>query len=125
MTVKTQVHIEVSTQYIAAQSNPNQGQYVFSYTIKISNNAAQDVTLKSREWRITDAEGKITRVAGEGVIGQQPTIAPGKSFSYTSGTVIATPVGMMEGHYLMFSEQGEQFRVPIPSFRLAIPNIIH
>ena len=125
MTVKTQVHIEVSTQYIAAQSNPNQGQYVFSYTIKISNNAAQDVTLKSREWRITDAEGKITRVAGEGVIGQQPTIAPGTSFSYTSGTVIATPVGMMEGHYLMFSEQGEQFRVPIPSFRLAIPNIIH
>ncbi|EAQ32353.1 MULTISPECIES: Co2+/Mg2+ efflux protein ApaG [Idiomarina] len=125
MTVKTQVHIEVSTQYIAAQSNPNQGQYVFSYTIKISNNAAQDVTLKSREWRITDAEGKITRVAGEGVIGQQPTIAPGKSFSYTSGTVIATPVGMMEGHYLMFSEQGEQFKVPIPSFRLAIPNIIH
>ena len=98
---------------------------MFSYTIKISNNAAQDVTLKSREWRITDAEGKITRVAGEGVIGQQPTIAPGKSFSYTSGTVIATPVGMMEGHYLMFSEQGEQFKVPIPSFRLAIPNIIH
>ena len=125
MTVKTQVQIEVTTQYIAAQSNPSQGQYVFSYTITISNNAAHDVTLKSREWRITDAEGKVTRVAGEGVIGQQPCITPGDSFTYTSGTVIATPVGMMEGHYVMLSEQGEQFKVAIPSFRLALPHIIH
>ncbi|PYE33755.1 uncharacterized protein affecting Mg2+/Co2+ transport [Idiomarina fontislapidosi] len=125
MTVKTQIKIDVTTQYIAAQSNPRQGQYVFSYTITISNHAPHNVTLKSREWRITDAEGKVTRVAGEGVIGQQPCIAPGESFTYTSGTVIATPVGMMEGHYLMHSNQGEPFKVAIPSFRLAIPNIIH
>ena len=125
MTVKTQIKIDVTTQYIAAQSNPRQGQYVFSYTITISNHAPHNVTLKSREWRITDAEGKVTRVAGEGVIGQQPCIAPGESFTYTSGTVIATPVGMMEGHYLMNSNQGEPFKVAIPSFRLAIPNIIH
>lgn len=124
MTVSN-ITVEVKTQYLAAQSNPDAGQYVFSYTITITNQSNQLAQLLAREWRITDADNKITRVAGDGVVGQQPKLAAGESFSYTSGTVLATPIGTMEGHYLMIDEQGKQFTAPIPSFRLAIPNIIH
>ena len=122
MTV-SKIEIDVKTQYLAAQSNPDAGQYVFSYTITITNESSQLVQLLAREWRITDADNKITRVAGDGVVGQQPKLEAGESFS--SGTVLATPIGTMEGHYLMIDAQGEQFKTPIPSFRLAIPNIIH
>ncbi|WP_224798137.1 Co2+/Mg2+ efflux protein ApaG [Idiomarina abyssalis] len=124
MTV-SKIEIDVKTQYLAAQSNPDAGQYVFSYTITITNESSQLVQLLAREWRITDADNKITRVAGDGVVGQQPKLEAGESFSYTSGTVLATPIGTMEGYYLMIDAQGEQFKTPIPSFRLAIPNIIH
>jgi ApaG protein len=119
------IHIDVQTQYLEAQSNPDAGQYVFSYTITITNHSEQPVQLLSREWRITDADHKITRVAGDGVVGQQPTLQSGESFSYTSGTVLATPIGTMEGHYVMTDAQGAEFKAPISSFRLAIPNIIH
>ena len=124
MTV-SKIEIDVKTQYLAAQSNPDASQYVFSYTITITNESSQLVQLLAREWRITDADSKITRVAGDGVVGQQPKLEAGEAFSYTSGTVLATPIGTMEGHYLMIDAQGEQFKTPIPSFRLAIPNIIH
>lgn len=119
------IHIDVQTQYLAAQSNPDAGQYVFSYTITITNHSEQPVQLLSREWRITDADHKITRVAGDGVVGQQPRLESDESFSYTSGTVLATPIGTMEGHYVMMDAQGVEFKAPISSFRLAIPNIIH
>ncbi|EKE87474.1 Co2+/Mg2+ efflux protein ApaG [Idiomarina xiamenensis] len=122
---KDNIDIDVKTQYLAAQSSPEQQQYVFAYTITITNNGSQPVQLLNREWRITDADTKVTRVAGDGVVGQQPQIAPGESFSYTSGTVLATPVGTMEGYYGMTAEDGEAYRVAIPSFRLAVPNILH
>ena len=124
MSVET-IEIKVKTQYLSAQSAPEQNQYVFAYTITITNHGETPVQLLNREWRITDADHKITRVAGEGVVGQQPQIAPGESFSYTSGTVLATPIGSMQGSYGMIDAQGESFQVTIPSFRLAIPNILH
>ena len=119
------VAIEVRTQYLAAQSNPEQNQYVFAYTITITNQSEQTVQLLDRDWKIVDADHKITRVAGDGVVGKQPQIAPGESFSYTSGTVLATPIGSMQGHYGMLAATGEAFKAEIPSFRLAVPNILH
>ncbi|WP_258808328.1 Co2+/Mg2+ efflux protein ApaG [Pseudidiomarina sp. CB1] len=117
--------IDVKTHYLAAQSDPDKGQYVFAYTITITNQGEQSVQLLNRAWRITDADHKITRVAGDGVVGEQPHIAPGESFSYTSGTVLATPIGTMEGHYGMVNADGSKFEAKIPSFRLAVPNILH
>lgn len=119
------ISIDVKTHYLAAQSDPEQGQYVFAYTITITNQGDQSVQLLNRAWRITDADHKITRVAGDGVVGEQPHIAPGESYSYTSGTVLATPIGTMEGHYGMISADGSKFEAKIPSFRLAVPNILH
>lgn len=119
------IEIDVKTQYLNAQSVPSEGQYVFAYTITITNNGEHPVQLMNRSWQITDADHKITRVAGDGVVGQQPKIAAGDSFTYTSGTVIATPLGMMHGHYGMVTHTGDQFIVEIPSFRLAVPNILH
>lgn len=120
-----QVEISVTTQYLPAQSAPEQQQYVFAYTITIHNSGDVPVQLLNRAWQITDANHKITRVAGDGVVGQQPLIAAGESYSYTSGTVLATPLGSMQGHYGMVDNQGDLFQVEIPSFRLAIPNILH
>ncbi|WP_258241064.1 Co2+/Mg2+ efflux protein ApaG [Pseudidiomarina homiensis] len=119
------IAIDVKTHYLAAQSDPDKGQYVFAYTITITNQGEQSVQLLNRAWRITDADHKITRVAGDGVVGEQPHIAPGESFSYTSGTVLATPIGTMEGHYGMVNADGRKFEAKIPSFRLAVPNILH
>ncbi|KFZ30367.1 heavy metal transporter [Pseudidiomarina salinarum] len=119
------IDISVTTQYLASQSVPADNQYVFAYTITITNNGTDSVQLIDRAWQITDAERKVTRVAGEGVVGQQPKLAPGETFSYTSGTVLATPLGSMQGHYGMIDSKGESFKVAIPSFRLAVPNILH
>ncbi|MDX1525576.1 MULTISPECIES: Co2+/Mg2+ efflux protein ApaG [Pseudidiomarina] len=121
----SKISITVTTQYLAAQSVAADEQYMFAYTITIENQSTETVQLLKRSWKITDAEHKITRVAGDGVVGQQPQLAPGESFSYTSGTVLATPIGTMEGFYTMKGSKGELFDVQIPSFRLAIPNIIH
>ena len=119
------IRIEVKTHYLAAQSVPDKGQYVFAYTITIHNDGETPVQLLNRAWKITDADHKITRVAGDGVVGEQPEIGPGDAYSYTSGTVLATPIGSMEGHYGMVDTKGEKFTVEIPSFRLAVPNILH
>ncbi|KFZ28505.1 heavy metal transporter [Pseudidiomarina atlantica] len=119
------IRIEVKTHYLAAQSAPDNGQYVFAYTITIHNDGDAEVQLLNRAWKITDADHKITRVAGDGVVGEQPKIAAGESYSYTSGTVLATPIGSMEGHYGMVDVNGTKFTVEIPSFRLAVPNILH
>ena len=119
------VEVSVTSQYLAAQSAPDNQQYVFAYTITIHNSGEMPVQLLNRAWQITDANHKITRVAGDGVVGQQPLIAPGESYSYTSGTVLATPIGSMQGHYGMVDQNGELFQVEIPSFRLAVPNILH
>lgn len=125
MSQSSNIQIQVKTQYLSAQSIPDSGQYVFSYTITVVNKGSSEVQLLSREWHIVDANNKVTRVAGEGVVGQKPVISASDSFSYTSGTVLATPIGTMQGHYLMIDADGQHFKVDIPSFRLAIPNIIH
>ena len=129
----TQVDINVVTTYLATHSRPDQGQYTFAYTITISNHGAVPLQLMSRHWIITDAEDDVQEVRGEGVIGEQPVIAPGKSFRYTSGATLATPVGCMEGSYTMVVRKtgapGRNadggFDVPIPAFSLHTPTALH
>jgi ApaG protein len=120
-------HIDVSVQpaYIAEQSDPHQGHYVFSYTVTILNTGAIPAKLLTRHWIITDGDGQVQEVKGDGVIGEQPYLKPGEGFQYTSGTFMNTPVGTMQGSYQMLADDGETFDAIIPSFRLSIPNILH
>ena len=119
------VTVEVETFYIAAQSDPAAERYVFAYTITIRNHSSDTVRLLRRYWLITDANGKQTEVEGDGVVGEQPQLAPGSSYRYTSGAVLETPVGNMQGHYEMETLQQERFHAAIPLFRLAMPNILN
>lgn len=119
------IEVKVSTRYLEGQSSPEQNQFVFAYSIEIHNRSSHPVRLLTREWNISDADGKLTHVAGDGVVGQQPWIQPGDTFSYTSGTVLTTPLGSMEGNYGLIDEQGRPFVVPIPAFSLALPNMLH
>lgn len=125
MTSHFNVPVEVETFYIAAQSDPAAQRYVFAYTITIRNHSEESVQLLRRYWLITDANGKQTEVEGDGVVGEQPTLAPGSSYQYTSGAVLETPVGTMQGHYEMLTGQQERFHAAIPLFRLAMPNILN
>ena len=125
MTSHFNVPVEVETYYIAAQSDPAAERYVFAYTITIRNHSSEPIQLLRRYWLITDANGKQTEVEGEGVIGEQPHLAPGGSYRYTSGAVLETPVGTMQGHYEMITTQQERFHATIPLFRLAMPNILN
>lgn len=119
------VQVFVETNYIEHQSNEAERQYVFSYTITIDNNGPETLQLLSRYWLISDASGDENTVAGEGVIGQQPYIRSKKSFSYTSGCILKSPLGTMQGHYQMQSSTGALRQVDIPVFRLSKPNIIN
>lgn len=125
MTSHFNVPVSVETFYIAAQSDPAAERYVFAYTITIRNHCSESVQLLRRFWLITDANGKQTEVAGDGVVGEQPQLAPGASYQYTSGAILETPVGTMQGHYELVTEQQETFRAAIPLFRLAMPNILN
>ncbi|MFP3873181.1 MAG: Co2+/Mg2+ efflux protein ApaG [Thiohalophilus sp.] len=122
-TYNTQVDVE--TAYIEEQSDPEQNRYVFSYTITIRNEGSVPAKLLSRHWIITDAEGKVQEVEGEGVVGEQPHLKPGDGFRYTSGTVLETPVGSMQGTYHMLADDGVEFEAEIPAFTLAIPRTLH
>ncbi|GGB52137.1 protein ApaG [Oceanisphaera marina] len=119
------IHITTQPHYLAERSTPDEQNYVFAYTITIDNRGDMSVTLMSRRWLITDANGKIVEVEGSGVVGEQPRIAPGEQFTYTSGVSLATPVGVMEGSYTMVQENGDEFQAPIAAFRLALPNLIN
>ena len=119
------IRIESTCWYMAEQSNPQERRYVFSYTISIHNDGAEPAQLLTRQWLITDADGKVQEVNGDGVIGEQPEIKPGENHTYSSGTIIETPVGTMEGKYGMSNPDGQQFDIPIPIFRLAIPGILN
>lgn len=119
------VCVQVQSVYIEAQSSPEQERFVFSYTVTIRNLGRTAVQLLGRYWLITNGNGRETQVQGEGVIGVQPVIEPGNEYQYTSGAVIETPLGTMEGHYQMVDDQGKDFRVTIPVFRLAVPSFIH
>ena len=119
------IHIHIETAYLEAQSEPEEQRYVFSYTITIRNEGTQAAQLVSRHWLITDSNGKTQEVRGKGVVGEQPHLRPGQSFRYSSGAIIATPVGTMQGSYQMRSDEGLAFDAPIPAFRLAMPGIVH
>lgn len=117
--------VEVETSYIPEQSAPQQNRYVFTYTITIRNHGSLPAKLLSRHWVITDANGKVEEVRGEGVVGEQPYLKPGDGFRYTSGTVIETPVGSMQGTYHLIADDGSEFDSPIPAFSLSMPHALH
>lgn len=119
------IEIDVETAYLPEQSDPEAHRFVFSYHITITNHNPAPVQLVSRRWLITDGNEQVQEVEGEGVVGEQPLIEPHESFSYTSGTVLATEVGSMQGHYTMRTEEDEPFIAPIPPFTLAQPNALH
>ena len=119
------ITIEVETSYIEGQSEPDNERYVFSYTITIRNEGEIPAQLLSRHWIITDANGNTQEVKGEGVVGEQPNLKPGEGFQYTSGTMIETPVGSMEGSYQMVADDGEEFNAVIAPFTLSIPRTLH
>ncbi len=120
-------HIEthVKSNYIAEESSPEQERYVFAYTVTISNTGEEPAKLISRHWVITDADGRIQEVRGKGVIGQQPHLKPGESYTYTSGTVMETAIGFMQGSYQMLADDGTKFDAVIPAFRLVVPGVLH
>ncbi|AHF78378.1 CO2+/Mg2+ efflux protein [Sodalis praecaptivus] len=119
------VCVQVQSMYIETQSQPEKDRYVFAYTITLRNLGRHPVQLMGRYWLITNANGQEIEVQGEGVVGEKPRILPGGEFQYTSGAVLETPLGTMQGHYDMVDDQGEGFHVAIPVFRLAIPSLIN
>ncbi len=122
--VHHQIRIEVETAYLDEQSDPRERRYVFSYTITIRNEGTVPARLMTRHWVITDANGKVQEVRGDGVVGEQPHLKPGQGFRYSSGAVLETPVGAMQGSYQMVTDDGLKFDAPIAAFRLAMPGIV-
>lgn len=119
------LEIEVERAYLDAQSDPEADRYAFSYTVTIRNNGTVAIRLLRRRWLITDADGNEREVRGEGVIGEQPYLAPGDDYRYSSGTVLNTPVGAMRGSYRMQAEDGAEFDAMIDAFTLAVPGTLH
>ncbi|MFS8063604.1 MAG: Co2+/Mg2+ efflux protein ApaG [Luteimonas sp.] len=117
--------IDVATRYLDEQSEPEQDRYVFAYTIRIRNNGKVPARLLGRHWVITDANGKVEEVTGEGVVGEQPWLRPGDDFCYTSGAVLETHLGTMHGSYEMLADDGTRFDAPIPEFILSVPRTLH
>ncbi len=122
---KNKINIQVSTKYLAEKSRPEQQRFVFSYTIKISNNSENTAQLLRRHWIIKDAEGGIEEVRGDGVIGVQPHIEPNTTYVYSSVAVLKTDVGTMEGEYEMIDQDRQPFMALIAPFTLSIPRVIH
>jgi ApaG protein len=116
------ITVTVEPTYLEDQSSPAESRFVWAYHIRIENNGAETVQLRRRHWRITDGQGRTQEVAGPGVLGEQPVLAPGQSFEYTSGTPLSTPSGIMVGSYEMETRQGESFLIAIPAFSLDSPH---
>ena len=119
------IQIFVETDYIEDQSSSSDERFVFAYTITIENIGITPAKLLARHWVITDSNGKIDEVEGDGVIGEQPVIQPGEAFSYTSGAILETDVGTMAGSYQMMNENGQPFDADIPEFVLSVPRTLH
>jgi ApaG protein len=122
---KYSISVAVKSAYLADQSDPSRKQYVFAYTIRITNAGTVAAQLVSRHWIITDADHQVQEVKGLGVVGQQPRLEPGESFEYTSGTSLATAVGTMRGTYQMVAADGRAFDATIPLFTLSVPRVLH
>jgi len=119
------IHVSTEVRYLPNQSQPEAEQYAFGYTITIQNAGTVPAKLTHRHWLITDSNGKVEEVHGKGVIGKQPKLDPGASFKYTSGVVLNTPVGAMQGYYDMKGDNGEEFKAPIAPFGLSVPGSLH
>jgi ApaG protein len=122
---KYRLDIKTRVAYLPEQSNEEGERYAFAYTITITNTGEIPAKLISRHWIITDANSDVQEVRGMGVVGEQPLLAPGERFEYTSGTAIATPVGTMSGSYQMLADDGTRFDAPIPEFVLSVPRVLH
>jgi ApaG protein len=123
--LRHRISIDVETAYLDDQSEPREQRYVFAYTITIRNEGEVPAKLLTRHWIITDANGRVQEVRGDGVVGEQPYLKPGQGFRYSSGAVLETPVGTMQGSYQMIADDGAQFDAPIAAFRLAMPGMLH
>ncbi|WP_049723700.1 Co2+/Mg2+ efflux protein ApaG [Gilvimarinus polysaccharolyticus] len=123
--IASNIAITVDTGFLAEQSLPQQQRFVFCYTITIYNHGQQAAQLLSRHWIITDTDNQVQEVQGLGVIGKQPNIAAGDSYTYSSGAILATPAGIMEGSYEFRQADGEKFNAPIPAFALVQPSALH
>lgn len=119
------IRIFANSQYLPERSSPEEGHYVFAYTITIENQGQHSAQLLDRHWIITDADGNAQEVRGQGVVGEQPHLKPGERYEYTSGTVLPTPIGSMHGSYGMIGDDGQRFEAPIPPFSLASIATIH
>ena len=119
------IRVKVTTQYIEAESNPAANRYIFAYTISIENHGELSAKLLSRHWIITDSNNRVQEVKGKGVIGEQPYLRYGESFKYTSGTMLETPVGSMQGSYQMAADDGHHFDAIIEPFTLALPRMLN
>jgi len=119
------IRIDIETTYVESESLPDEDRYVFAYTITIRNEGVVPAKLLSRHWVITDANGKVQEVRGEGVVGEQPHLKPGEGFQYTSGTMLETPMGTMSGSYQMVADDGSKFDAQIPEFLLTTPRTLH
>ena len=122
---ETAIDITIKSTFITEHIIDGNLQFIFNYTISIVNNSSTSVKLLTRYWLITDADGETTTVEGEGVIGQQPDIAPSNEFTYTSGCILKTPIGYMQGHYQMIDANNNKRLVNIPLFQLAKPSSLH
>ena len=120
-----QFDIEVATRFLDEQSAPEEDRYVFASTIHIRNQGKVPARLLGRHWLITDGNGKVREVVGEGVVGEQPWLRPGEGFEYTSGAVLETDIGTMRGSYDVLADDGTRFAAPIPPFTLSIPRTLH
>ena len=123
--MKHPIQIRTLPMYLPEQSDPDEDRYVFSYAIEITNQGDKPVQLLSRFWLITHGSGREEQVSGDGVVGQQPVIQPGANHRYSSGAILDSPVGTMEGYYELRTDDGELFRAPIDRFRLSMPGIIN
>ena len=122
---EARIRVNVKSEFVPEQSDPGTERYVFAYHIAITNDGEEPARLLTRLWVITDGEAMVEEVRGDGVVGQQPSIAPGETYEYSSGAILKTPVGSMQGSYGMIDEHGERFEAPIPVFRLAVPRMVH
>lgn len=119
------ISVSAVTEYIEQHSEPDKERFVFAYTITITNNSSKSVKLMTRRWLITDANGESSTVEGDGVVGEQPKILAGQSYTYSSGSVFKTPFGIMQGQYLMIDDQGNEVIVEIPPFNLSLPHLVN
>ena len=115
------IRVRVQSHYLPEQSSPPDERYVFAYTITISNESTFTAQLRTRHWIITDGRGEVEEVKGEGVVGEQPRLSPGQSFQYTSGCVLTTAIGTMQGSYRFWRDDGTYFDAQIAAFSLALP----